>query len=218
MDYKKEFVKVAEKDYSNRHLSEVLRDFTELSKCSIANTVYKSDCIEEQWVNISKTYKSTSGFSQMLVIVVEALETNPNQDFLGDVYMEAEVSNSRAGQFFTPYALSKVCASLTFNKEDVDAVIASRGFTTINEPACGCGSMVIAWRNVLADNGYGSFDCLFHAADLDRFCYGATYVQLSLLGCCGLISHANTLSGEIFESLYTPLTFMSPKFAAILKT
>lgn len=212
MDYKKEFIKVIEKDYSNRHISEVLRDFVEMAKCSIANSVYQSDKLEEQYAKVAERYKSTSGFSSMLAVTVEVLEANPDQDFIGNIYMEAEVSNSRAGQFFTPYTLAKMSATLTFNKETTDAAIASKGFITVGEPACGCGSMVIAWRNVMAERGYGSFDCLFHASDIDRFCYGATYVQLSLLGCCGFISHANTLSGEVYESLYTPLTFMSPKF------
>ena len=116
----------------------------------------------------------------MLALDVEALETDPEQDFIGDIYMEAEVSNSRAGQFFTPYTLAKMSAGLTFNKEAADAAIASKGFITVGEPACGCGAMAIAWRNLMADAGYGSFDCLFHASDLDRFCYGAAYIQLSL--------------------------------------
>lgn len=217
MDYKKEFIRVIEKDYSNRHISEVLRDFVEMAKCSIANSVYESQKLEEQYVNVAKQYKSTSGFSDMLVLVVEALETNPDQDFIGAIYMEAEISNSRAGQFFTPYTLAKLSAGLTFNKEAADSAIASKGFITVGEPACGCGSMIIASRNVMVEQGYGSFDCLFHASDIDRFCYGATYVQMSLLGCCGLISHANTLSGEVYESLYTPLTFMSPKFALMVR-
>lgn len=217
MDYKKEFIKVIETDYSNRHISEVLRDFVEMAKCSIANSVYEFDKLDEQYRNVAKRYKSISGFSNMLALVVEALETDPDQDFIGDIYMEAEVSNSRAGQFFTPYTLSKMTADLMFNKEAADSAIASKGFITVGEPACGCGSMIIAWRNVMAEAGYGSFDCLFHASDIDRFCYGATYIQLSLLGCCGLISHANTLSGEVYESLYTPLTFMSPKFALMTK-
>ena len=217
MDYKKEFIKVIEKDYSTRHISEVLRDFVEMAKCSIANSVYESQKLEEQWSNVSKRYKSTSGFSNLLAVLTDSLEANPDQDFIGDIYMEAEVSNSRAGQFFTPYTLAKMSAGLTFNKETADAAIASKGFVTVGEPACGCGSMVIAWRNVMAEQGYGSFDCLFHASDIDRFCYGATYVQLSLLGCCGLISHANTISGEVYESLYTPLTFRSPKFALMVK-
>jgi type I restriction-modification system DNA methylase subunit len=155
MDYKKEFIRVIEKDYSNRHISEVLRDFVEVAKCSIANNVYESDKLEEQYTNVAKRYNSTSGFSNMLALVVEALEANPEQDFIGDIYMEAEVSNSRAGQFFTPYTLAKMSAGLTFNKEAADSAIASKGFVTVGEPACGCGSMLIAWRNVMAERGYG---------------------------------------------------------------
>jgi type I restriction-modification system DNA methylase subunit len=216
MNYKKEFIQLIEESHGYKHPSECLRDFTEMAKIAIAQPFYKSEQLEERFLFLSKRYKSTSNFPKMLALVVQALDTNPEQDFLGSIYMESGLGNKRIGQFFTPYELASLNARVLFDKAGIDSAIADKGFVSIHEPACGTGTHLIAWREVMVDAGYGSFDCLVHATDLDRFCYEATYVQLSLLGVCGLIMHGNTLTGEVFEGLYTPTTFMSPKFSTML--
>ncbi len=53
--------------------------------------------VSEEWTNLAKCF----------AIVVEALERNPEQDFLGELYMELELGNHWKGQFFTPYCVCK---------------------------------------------------------------------------------------------------------------
>lgn len=60
------------------------------------------------------------------------------EDVLGDIYMASGMGSKAAGQFFTPYHLSKACARLIVPEPDKD------GQFILNEPSCGGGGMVIA--------------------------------------------------------------------------
>ena len=46
--------------------------------------------VSEEWTNLQSDF----------AIVVEALERNPEQDFLGELYMELELGNHWKGQVF----------------------------------------------------------------------------------------------------------------------
>ena len=51
--------------------------------------------------------------AKCFAIVVEALERNPDQDFLGRLYMSLELGNHWKGQFFTPYDVCRCMAEIT---------------------------------------------------------------------------------------------------------
>lgn len=53
--------------------------------------------------------------AKCFAIVVEALERNPDQDFLGKLYMSLELGNHWKGQFFTPYNVCECMAGITIN-------------------------------------------------------------------------------------------------------
>ena len=78
-------------------------------------------------------------------------------DYLGEIFIQCNMSNKSAGQFFTPYHVSKLCAKLaigTPNKADGKIL-------TLNEPCCGSGGMVLDAMNVLK-NDFGinyAMDC-----------------------------------------------------------
>lgn len=46
-----------------------------------------------------------------------ALEKNPEQDFLGSIFMSLNLGNEHNGQFFTPYHVCELMAEVTM--EDV---------------------------------------------------------------------------------------------------
>ena len=62
------------------------------------------------------------------------MEQNPDQDFLGSLYMMCELGNDHAGQFFTPYDVCRCMAEITFDPKlhpDME------GFISVSDPACG---------------------------------------------------------------------------------
>lgn len=79
----------------------VWADFVCMTAISLVNTVDKThfEKREEQYKRIVKGYKPEQmrGFVDLLAITVGALERNPFQDFLGDLYMRCDLGNEHAG-------------------------------------------------------------------------------------------------------------------------
>jgi len=129
-----------------------------------------------------------------LDITAEALEKR-EQDFLGEVFTFAELSNERNGQFFTPYNISKMMAEM---------LIGENGFPQnrvckINDPTCGAGGMLIAGAMVLKERGFNyQRDALYIGQDIDARCARMAFIQLSLLGVPAVIHCMNTLTMKSF--------------------
>lgn len=85
-------------------------------------------------------------FAKMLALLTEALETDM-ADILGQIYMESGMGSKAAGQFFTPYHLSELCAELTLPEPN------ENGKYRINEPSCGGGGMIIAAASAIRKRG-----------------------------------------------------------------
>ncbi|MFP3708484.1 N-6 DNA methylase [Paraburkholderia sp. SIMBA_009] len=124
-------------------------------------------------------------------------------DVLGETYMMLGISNDRCGQFFTPYALSKLMAGMLGG--DVAARADAQGFARVQEPACGAGGMIIATAEAFHEAGV-NYQQSLHATcvDIDPCCVHMAYVQLSLLHVPAMVVHGNTLSMEIWGHWYTP--------------
>lgn len=82
--------------------------------CTLANAVDKSlsrhTAREKEYAECIKRLGGVEKPAKCFAIVVEALERNPDQDFLGRLYMSLELGNHWKGQFFTPY---DVCRYMT---------------------------------------------------------------------------------------------------------
>lgn len=128
-------------------------------------------------------------------------------DVLGETYMMLELGNARAGQFFTPYHVSRLMAMLTTG--DGQPHIQQHGFLRMQEPACGAGGMVDATAESLAAAGH-NYQQTMHATcvDIDPVCVHMTYLQLSLLHIPAIVVHGNTLTGEVWGVWYTPAHIM----------
>lgn len=129
-------------------------------------------------------------------MVVMALEHNPDQDFLGNLYMGLNLGNYWKGQFFTPYNVSRMMAEMAI-RDPLDE-LKEKEFISICDPMCGAGSMLIAAANCLSSK----LECwqnlvLFVGQDIDRVVGLMCYIQLSLLGCAGYV--------RIGDSLLKPL-------------
>src|SRR4051812_21896745 len=106
---KKEFQKRIRALSSSRHVWEIFRDFCELSALSLANSLRMDAEREQRYMNIIGRYDKDEahGFAGLLGDTILALEDNEAAptDFLGDTFMELELSSHWHGQFFTPMPL-----------------------------------------------------------------------------------------------------------------
>ena len=132
-------------------------------------------------------------------------------DYLGEIFMSCNMGNKSAGQFFTPYHVSKLCAKLAIGTPDK----ADGKILTLNEPCCGSGGMVLAAMDVLK-NDFGinyAMDCFVDCSYVDLRCVHMTYLQLSLAGVPAIVKHQDALTRKIWSVWKTPaLVFQYMRF------
>ena len=204
-----DFVKVFETLCSTKSAWQAWSDFVEASAIAISNTVTpdgkKKQDREKYYMEIMKRYKPKEKeiFPKLLSIVVDELETNPNQDFLGQLFMSMELGNHWKGQFFTPYCLCQMMSRVS--DEHLKSEIDEHGWISVNDCACGAGATLIGMRNQLDRNGFDwSTQAFFVAQDIDRTAALMCYIQLSLLGCAGYVVVADSLVHPICGSILNP--------------
>ena len=179
-------------------------DFLEVSAIAISNAVCFNQEKENRYFQIKKKYleEDFEIFTQLLIKLCEELEKNYN-DVLGQLYMELGLGSKWHGQFFTPYHVCKLTASLTC--DNIDDIIKQKGFITLNEPCVGGGAMPIAYAEIMKNKGYNpQKQLLVIAQDLDIKAVHMSYIQLSLLGIPAVVYHMNTLSLEAYSEWKTP--------------
>lgn len=170
----------------------VFSDWVQMMALSISNwceigkgPVYQKR--EKQYLEtISKYEGNEAKFSKMMALLTESMEEKP-QDILGKIYMQGGFGNSGTGQFFTPYHLSELAASVGLSEYD-------GGHVLMNEPSCGGGGLIIATAMELKRLGYNyqsKMDVI--AQDLDWKGVYMTYVQLSILGIRATVVQGDTL-------------------------
>ncbi len=207
-DYIKEFISKLSNLDRSRSISTVFNDFLTLSYCSLAQTVYRSDNLEQRYLNIIKTYtkKQAEEFSKLLAFLVLGLEQAP-QDFLGQVFMSLNLGSQANGQYFTPYSVCKFMAEINFTEIET---IQNNQLITLSEPCCGSGGIIIAFAETLKEQGYNYQHQLFvEAIDIDETCFKMAYIQLSILGIPARVMLGDTLAWKFQKVLYTPLYFVN---------
>lgn len=219
----KEFLKIFRELCRCRQPWQVWADTITVMACSIANAVDKTEPRhsnrEKEYEECIKRLGSVEKPAMMFAIVVQALESNPDQDFLGALYMALELGNHWKGQFFTPYNISRCMAEMVLG--DCQGQIDKEGWISVCDPTVGGGAMLIAGANtVRRQNVNYQNHILFVGQDIDRIVAMMAYIQISLLGCPGYIVVGNSLSNPIVGSAlipderegqefwYTPLYFL----------
>lgn len=213
IDDQKELVKLLNSFYGRHSHWQVFSDFCEIGAITFSNAVdlAQRDKREERYLQIVKGYsrEELDKFARGLGHLTMALEEG-FRDVLGRTFHDLELHNKWAGQFFTPYDVSRMMAAMTVGDgEDIRARIAARGFVTAQEPAVGSGAMVIALAQVMRDAGINYQQHLHVTAiDVDLKCVHMAYLQFSLLHIPAVIIHGNTLSLEEYSHWYTPAHIM----------
>ena len=194
----KEFVHALDQACKRHNRWTVWADFVVMAAISISNTVDKSnaEAREKTYMALASKYdkQELECICRMFAEVVSGIDENPDQDFLGELFMGLELGNDHNGQFFTPYNVCKMTAKMTYGK-DLEEKIEQRGWVSVNDPACGAGALLVAFANEckLQNVNYQT-SVLFVAQDIDYIVGCMCYIQLSLLGCPGYVVIADSIS------------------------
>lgn len=195
-----EIVKMFDSLSGSKGAWEVWNDVITMMALSIANTfdsnIERKEQREKQYLDISNKY--TADEMQTVVkitaAITNALEENSDQDLLGDLYMSLDFGSNALGQFFTPYPVCQAMAETSVDKVLMESQIAEKGYIIVNEPSCGAGANIIALINEMKKQEINYQNSAFIVAqDLSQLTALMCYIQLSLLGCAGIVVVGDTL-------------------------
>lgn len=88
----------------------------------------KIDRIMEQYSE-KEQYKIISLYAN----IMDALQENPGQDFLGEMYHRLDLQKNEKGQFFTPYDVCKLMTLLSLSTENLAGEISQKGYVTVSD-------------------------------------------------------------------------------------
>ena len=186
---------------------EVWADFIYITAVCLSNAADLDDSRKKYRANQCDkilgryTDEEKEKFSKLSESLVNALEQDPEQDFLGTIFMKLQLNNHWKGQFFTPYNLCAAIAKMELS--EIKRNLDERPWISINDPACGAGALLIAARNEAKKNEVSSHQVLFVGQDVDTIAALMCYIQLSLLGCAGYVVVSDSISNPIVGD--TPL-------------
>ena len=130
---------------------------------------------------------------------------------LGTIFEELELQNKFKGQFFTPKHICDLMSKITLNKDEVIKAIDTRGYFSMQEPACGSGRMIYSLLEFMYDNDINfQRNVYIEATDVSSLCAYMTYIQLSLYGANAKVMYGNSLTNEVYEVFYTPMFKIMP--------
>lgn len=215
-EVKKELKKIFDSVTNRDHYS-VVKEFFELCAISVRNAVdlgRENEAFEKRYRDIAATYtrQQLENFSRGFAILGSEMHKAMNGDtefcdWAGELYMDSGTSNSKAGQFFTPYHVSHLMAECSLERDEVLGRIEKDpdDVITIYEPTCGAGGLIVASIDVL--KGYGvnySWNCFVDCGDIDPRCVHMTYLTLSLLGVPAVVRLGDALALEYSQAWFTP--------------
>lgn len=188
----KNIVRIMEGMTGRVNLWDIWQDFIVMSAIAIANVAGgpHRESREQQYMDRAKKYsaKELEALSAILGEVTMEMDRNPDQDFLGELFMALDFGSEYKGQFFTPYSICRMIAAM--NGNDLKEKISEQGWVSVNDPACGAGALLIAIANECRRHGSDvnyQTSVLFVAQDIDFLAGCMCYIQLSLMGCPGYV-------------------------------
>lgn len=212
-----DILKLLDKGAYKTNRYELLSDIFQCGAIAISNKfdIPQAEEREKTYLNIIKKYDKnmqyfiTEIFAKIYLLLTSQIDYG-FADYIGELYMKSETSSKNAGQFFTPYCISKACAETAINSSQVEQYIKEDKILTLNEPACGSGGMIIAAIDTL----YNKYDFNYsrnlfvECSDIDARCVYMTYLQLACTGVPAVIYQRDTLSMQTWQRWETPAYIM----------
>lgn len=225
----KEMAEKLEKLPSGIDPKELLTDLFECGAIAISNKfdMRQAQTRELKYLNTMAKYDEeirnliVELFADIRMLITNQYNSSIGfNDYLGALYMNSGTSNNRAGQFFTPYHISKLCAACGIDVEKVAKAKEKKAVLTLIEPSCGSSGMIIATADILYNNfNFDITQNLFvECSDVDSRCIHMSYIQLGLAGIPAVIYKRDSLTIQTWERWYTPSLLMQwKKFRKFIK-
>ena len=191
---------------NNKNTHSFFSDVVICCAYALANASNFSQEREDRFNKIIKSYgnQGVTQFASILAHLFNNYSNKKGSDILGEVYEELKLNNEKFGQFFTPLNVCNFMSEITIDKNDAKKKIKDQGFISVSDPACGSGRLLYSSYLTLLDCGVNSDDILLVGDDVDLLCSCMTYIQLSLTGASAIVNHKNTITGELYDTFYTP--------------
>ena len=194
---------------------QVFEDFVICCAYSLANAASYNQEREDEYLRIAKKYEKEefNSFAKMFAALQIELGKEDFDDVLGNLYEDLGLSSKHLGQFFTPIHISDLMAKMTFDVEDTKRKIEENGYTSMSDPCCGSGRMLLSYLKACRDNDIDIDKVYFDGGDLSKLCSCMTYVNLSLLGASAIVYNQDTLLLKVYDSYITPALVYNKELA-----
>lgn len=183
---------------ADRGKSHVWSDFLEIVRCSLSFGTQ-----EKLYLETVKKYSPSDleFFAEALGTLVSEMDKNWFVDLLGPVYMEyfqSKGGRDGGGEFYTPLALSKVCARMVSGKPESFPI-------RIEEPACGAGQMILCAAEAYWElHNVSPANLRVRAIDVSRTACLMCWINTTLWKIPTQVIWGNALSLEVFETMPNP--------------
>ncbi|SEK11943.1 N-6 DNA methylase [Achromobacter sp. NFACC18-2] len=211
--HQKEIVSLLRQVAYTRGIDRVWSDWVEICAIALARAdLAQREVREQRYLQVIAQYERAEldqlvqAFAHLVMSYELRVEVADFGDVLGSTFMMLDMGNAGAGQFFTPYEVSRLMGNMMMG--DGQALVAktdAHGFIRVLEPACGAGGMLIAAAHAMHDAGLNYQQCMHATAiDIDERCVHMTFIQLALLHVPAVVIHGNGLTGECRGQWFTP--------------
>lgn len=132
-------------------------------------------------------------FANAFGLLMKHMEAT-NEEVLGDIYMQWNISNKYKGQFFTPKQVAHLMAVL-------NPVSGS-----VYDPTCGAGIMLVESLKTMTNEQLDK--AIFVGQDLDHACVSMTALNLLFFNVNGYVVQGNTLMLECNQVYQTKRSYI----------
>ncbi|MCH1986486.1 SAM-dependent methyltransferase [Achromobacter xylosoxidans] len=211
--HQKEIVGLLRQVAHTRGIDRVWSDWVEICAIALARAdLAQQEVREQRYLQVIAQYERAEldqlvqAFAHLVMSYELRVEAADFGDVLGSTFMMLDMGNAGAGQFFTPYEVSRLMGNMMMG--DGQALVDKaneQGFLRVLEPACGAGGMLIAAAHAMHEAGL-NYQQRMHATaiDIDQRCVHMTFIQLALLHVPAVVIHGNGLTGECRGQWFTP--------------
>lgn len=216
----KEFLDIFRKLTDQYNSLDIWHDFIIMFACSLFNPFNKrfDRKLKKLYLQTVNKYKKQEQelFRELASQTVLALELNPEQDFLGSIFMSLNLGNENDDWTFRSYDICKEKTESMVG--DVLLKVERDGYISINDSCCSTGALLIAEIHAAkkqldeADINYQNH-IFVTAHDAREVAALMCYIQLSILGVAGYVKiddpmiHPTTNIDDEKNYWFTPMYF-----------
>ena len=180
-------------------LHQVFEDFLTMAiAASTQNPATGKSWYEEEYLATIEPYKDSDlrflfplAFGQLVCEMQAGVQSSQGMDVLGE-FFEQHISNGRNGQYFTPYPICQLIASMTLGEGEKE-----KRELNILDTSCGSGRMLLASHYIKGPGHH------YYGIDIDRICVKMAAINLFYNGMWGSeVMCANALAPGDFVCSY----------------